>query len=342
MIKAFYSDDIINKLGAIFTYAINNNYSALSAEDLIINSSFINELENNRYNINLSVVDILKNVFKNNLIDSYELSYLGLFLGESYFKLFINENKSFEYLFLYWPLMEFIPNYSVYHEMDFSNLKSDFELTRNRIPLLKKLAINRGYKLVEISKLTGINLKTINKYGSSDVALFSASYENIYRLAKLFKVKENIFISSLNVFLDDTAYIFDKSFVTYRNYLGLYYADYFDKEVNANNAVFDKNANKFKLDNGLELLVIVDGVNSFNVNKINSVCNGSTYVVFMPVGYYVDETIFKSLNECISKEVLVLTNNFAYLVKKNIRKELTETIHRSLIIKAKLSLENIL
>ena len=258
MIRTFYQDDIINRLAAIITYGIDSGYSYKSIEEHIVNSTFVNDLENNQYDIESKIETIVESTYHIKLDKEADISFRGLFFAESYFKLFIHYNRSFEYLFLYWPLSLFVEKYGVYHEMDFSNLKKDFELERQKTTLIRKLSSERGIKLTEVSKLTGINDNTIDRYSRDDNNLIGVSHENIYKLSTLFGVKQNIFISNIAVYMDQSIYLFDKSNEDYRNYLGYYFASFYDKRINELDFKYDNAKKCFTSKNNLRLVVVAD------------------------------------------------------------------------------------
>ena len=336
MIKTFYQDDIINRLAALFTYGLNKEYSYKSIEEHIISSSFVNCLENNDYDIESKIEKIVETTFNVSLNGSQaDISFKGLFFAESYLKLFLYFNRSFEYLFLYWPLAVFDEKYGIYHEMDFSNLRRDFQKRIEETTLLKKLCQARQIKLIDVSKLTGININTIDKYTRKDKYLYSSSHDNIYKLSKLFNVKENIFISNLAVFLDQSIYLFDKSNQDYRNFLGLYFANYYDNRINEFEFSYNKSANFFISKSGVRLVVIVDNLENLSLSRINEIANQNTYLVVIPSGFFGDYSCFDYLNNSNAFEVFVLTQEYIYIVKRDIKKEITDTINRSLIIRAK-------
>ena len=335
MIKTFYQEDIINRFAAIITYGLNEKYSYKSIEEHIVSSPFVNALENNEFDTGLKIEKVVEMAYGVSLKRQADISIKGLFLAESYIKLFFYYNKSFEYLFLYWPLHWFIERYNVYHEMDFSNLRRDFEFRIKEKTLLKKLANERQIKLIEISKLTGINENTIDKYVRDDKYLYGASNDNVYKLAKLFCVKENIFISNLAVFLDQSIYLFDKSNKDYRNYLGLFFANYYDSRINEKDFTYDKDNNCFRSDDDIKLIVIANTLDNLSISKIKEQSDSKTYVVIIPAGFFGDESWFYYLEEIDVIDIFVLTQEYVYIVKKKSKKEITDTINRSLIIRAK-------
>lgn len=335
MIKTFYQNDIINHLAAIITYGLNEGYSFTSIEEHIFFSSFINKLENNEYDIESKTEKIVESTYNISLTKPVDISFKGLFFAESYFKLFINLNKSFEYIFLYWPLEYFLEKYDIYHEMDFSNLRNDFIKQSNEITIIKKLSKKRQIKLVDISKLTGINANTIDKFSRNDSAIYATSFSNIYKLSKLFAVKENLFIENLGVYLDSSIYIFDKSNEDFKNYLGLYYASYFDNKINENDFEYKKDDNCFLSNNGIKLVVITCNLDDIDTKKISKIANSKTYLVIIPYSFFGDKLQFEYLKNSTALEILVLSQEYVYLIKKKNKKEVTDTINRSLISRAK-------
>ena len=337
MIKAFYQEDIVNRLGAIFTYGLNKSYSFKAIEEKVAATYFIDRLENNEYDIESKIEEIVEETFNIKLNETVDISFKGLFIAESYFKLFLFFNRSFEYLFLYWPLEEFVNKYSLYHEMDFSNLRKDFDLKRQQTSLLKELCLERNIKLSEISKLTGLNINTLKRYNESDKYLNVASYEAIHCLSSLFKVKENIFSANLNVYLDQSIYLSDKSNDDYRNYLGLYYANYFDSRINEKEATYDKKNNCFILKDATKLKVMVEDPNNLKLSSTSSMAGKDTYLVIIRSSLYDEKMGFEYLKDINAMEVMIITQENVYLLKKGQKKEITDTINRSLIVRAKQS-----
>ena len=194
----------------------------------------------------------------------------------------------------------------------------------------------KGIKITELSKLIGLKLNTLKKYSVSDDYLFGASYETIHLLAFVLNVKENIFAQKLGVYLDNTIYLFDETNRDFRNYLGLMYANYYDGRIKEEHFRYNKNNNYFvsQKDN-LKLLVLADENDDINVEKINKHSNENTYVVIFPYGFfYSDFQTYEELKTAVAKEVMVVTQEEIYIIKKRVTKEITDTISKSLIMRA--------
>lgn len=339
MIKAFYKDDIVKHLAAVITYGLEKKYSFSAIENLIVSSDFVNKLENNEYDIDSKSSDIIKQTYKlENLVD-FDISFKGLFLAESYTKLFFDLNKSFEYLFLYLPLEHLVDTYDVYHEMGFSNLKVDFLSIVKEEPLLRKLSKSKNIKLSEITRLTGISENSIKYYAASDSNLYGASFDVLYTLSNLFNVKINMFIKSLAIYLDNSVYLFDKSNDDYRNYLGFYFALFYDLSLQENNFIY-LNKSFILKNNEVNIHVASLKSNELDLKSIDAKYNKDDYLVIFMNGF---ESLsnYSFLNKTHLKEIMVITQENIYLVKKNQIKEITDTINRSLIIRAKNKIQSI-
>ncbi len=334
MIKSFYEDDIVKILSSLISYGLDNLYSPTSIEEHIASSFFINGLEHNEYDIETKIEDAVGTSYKKKIDSPIDISYGALFLGESYLRLFFDLNKSFEYLFLYWPISFFLERYDIYHEMDFSNLKNDFLSEIKRKPLLKALSEKRGVKLVDISRLTGISENTIDRYVRDDGYLYAASYVNVYRLSRLLDVKENVFASSLGVYLDSSAYLSYAGNDDCRNYLGMLFASYFDKRVDENSLTYDRHGNCFLFKDGKKL--IVRNVSSMPITEdIVSSLTDDIYLVLLPYGLPLSHSDLEMLKQYGCYETLILNRDYAYLLKKGSKKEITDVVFKSLFIRAK-------
>ena len=341
MIKTINVDELIKRLAAVITYGMQQFYSEKVMEEKIANSPLINNLEKGQFVYNESLEKCIEDTYKIKLFSHVDISFRALFISESYIRLFFKFNKSFEYLFLYWPIEYSIDKYGVYHEMDFSHLLFDFEKKVNDTSLLKKLSKEKNIKYTEISKLTGINLNTIVNYSRNDKNLYSAPFKSINKLATLFRVKENLFLESLDVYVDNSIYLSEQFNESFRNYFGLYFADYFDSNINGKDYIFFQENKCFISKSNQKLKVLVQDKNKIDISGIISESDSSTYLVIFLSGFFankfVDYSIFNIPNV---KEIMIISPEEVYIVKKGIRRDITDTVYKMLYIRAKNS-ENI-
>ena len=336
MIRILDEEQIIETFASILTYGLNKGLSSSLIEEHILKSQFINDLEDNKFDNKLKDKVILKSIYKENIIE-VDLSFLSLFIAESYIRLFFDLNKSFAYLFLYWPLDQFIFKFDIYHEMDYSSLKIDFMERVHNTSLLKALIKSRHLKLNDVGKLTSININTLDKYMRSDKYLYAASYANIYKLAKLFNVKENIFIESLDVYYDDSSFSYDDEHNEFISKLGFYFASYFDKRVDNFSFTYQKEKNIFiDFKNGYKLIVKSLKNEEINRASLFSSVDDKTYLVIFLNGRaaFNDDDIKEQLNALNAYEIMLISKE-TYLLKKETVKKSDSSIYDMLYIKAK-------
>lgn len=336
MINIYYKNDIINALASIITYGLENHYSYKSIEERICRTALINDLENNNFDLNVNNIERINACYQVDFIESINISFKAFFIAESYLNLFYCYKRSFAYLFLYWPLDQFVDKYGLYHEMDFSNLKNDFEGEIKKTTLLTKLCKNKKIKLSEISKLTGININSLNKYKKSDTNLFGASYDTIHLLSLLFEIKENIFLADIGAYLDINIFLYDDYYQDYRNFLGMFYANYYDNRIKENEFIYDKTQHIFaNKKNGMKLIVLCGDKAALSNYKNYVTYDEKTYLVLIPTGFYYhqsDDYAFLLNTKVI--DALIVTQENIYLVKAHKQVEINETVYRSLIIRS--------
>lgn len=342
MIQAYYKEDIINRLAVLITYGLNNKYTFTSIEEYILSSKIINDLENNQYDEFSSNEKVVESTFNIKLKDSADISFRGLFIAETYIKLFFDFNKSFEYLFLYWPLSLMVEKYNIYHEMDYSNLRNDFIEESKRQTLIKKICLKKDIKYTDISKLTGININTIIKFSRDNKYLYLTSHEIVYKLSRLLNVKENLFVNKLDVYLDPSIYLVDNHYKNYLNYLGLYFASYFNNEINNIDFVYKKEKDYYISTDGRTKLLVAN-IDKIDISKeyINSLTDENTYIVIFSNNFNENNlNNYSNLKICHAKEIIIISHENVFTVKKRTTKEITDTINKSLIIRAKESTQN--
>ena len=338
MIQAFYKEDITKRLAAIISYGLNGRYSCTAIEERIVASPFVNRLERNLFDPEESVEKTVEDAFEIKLGAEADISFRALFLAESYMKLFFSLNRSFEYLFLYWSLDGFLSKYGIYHEMDFSNLKEDFLSSVRRAPLLRRLSQERGIKLRDVARLSGISQNTINKYAKDDRCLYSCSQENGYRLSRLFNVKENLFVSNIGVYLDTAIYLSDDSYKDYRNYLGFYYACYFDAEMEEGDFDYDEENGRFVSNEGKMLRVLACEAENVDSSFILAHAKKGDYLVLFLMGVlHEDPKRYFAVKKEGAREILIVGSENVYLVKKGRKKRITYTAMNALMVRAKQS-----
>ena len=335
MIKVYQYDDIISSLAAILTYGLNHGYSPTAIEERTASSSFVFDLERGEYDEQKSLEQTVEDAYEVKLMEEADISFRGLFFAESYYRLFLALNRSFEYLFLYWPVSRFLETYGVYHEMDFSSLLRDFQSKVKETPLLKKLCLAREIKRSDLSRLTGINENSLAKYASDDRYLSGASFDTLYDLAKLFKVKMNLFASDLGIYPDLFAYLGSNQVQAYRNYLGFYYACLFDSRIDERDFAYDEKQGAFlEKDGKRRIVAFSSSQKDIDFDSLPSRYGQNDYFVLFDNSLLPKKNPIDLIDSSHFLEVMVATSTYIHLLNKGKRREITDTIARSLQVRA--------
>lgn len=195
--------DIRDTFARYFVIAINNKMHPAAFTDYLINSKYVMEIEKgNLFEISdISVEEGYHSIVGNNIAkdDSFGIYNDAYWCGHCYFELFLTLHKPFSYLFLKLPLAEMLDLYKVYHEMDISQLEEYFHDREKEETILRLLCKRHRCSINKLSKATGISVNTLNKYRSSDKSLYSASFQNIYRISKYLDTPISLFVEELQL-----------------------------------------------------------------------------------------------------------------------------------------------
>lgn len=253
----------INKLSqilsSVFYYGLSHDYSLIALEDIIINNQYIALLEKNKsdFLINESLDEIVESFFKTKPTekDLTETNSLSLWLGDIYQKIFFYFNKSFSFIFLYLPIKKAIELFSLYHEMDISQLLNYFEKEINSHSVMSLLLGKKEITALKLSALSGINYNTIVSYTRSNDYLYNAKFESLYKISVLLDVNINLFAKNIYNFTISEMYRFDKENYLFRSYLGLFIASYYSSDIHKRNYQFSEVNKHFVYDD--EILKIL-------------------------------------------------------------------------------------
>lgn len=182
----------------LFVLALKNRINLKSFTSMLVNSSFINAIEKNKYDelfdqpIEKILLSITGFVVKED--NSYGVYNDAYWCGQNYFDLHLKTKKSFIYIFLKLPFDEMMNIYTIFHEMDFSSLEEYFYGKEKEKTILRLLCERKRCSLNDISKATTLSLSTLKKYNSSDELLYKASFQNISKLINYFEVSYLLFV----------------------------------------------------------------------------------------------------------------------------------------------------
>ena len=235
MINVNDIEEISNLLSLIFHYGMVNEYALNGIEEKIIKNRYINQLENgdSSFLYEKTLEKIVADIYGVRFEETCKLlnSTISYWLGEIYTRLFFSLNKSFAYLFLYFPIEKALNLFKLYHEMDFNQLLNYFETQVGKKTLLRTLLEKKHMTLSELSSLSKVNYNTIVSYTKNDEHLYSAAFDNIYRISGVLNVKMNLFARKIRNYTNSMMYEFDQNNDKFQLCLTYQLACYYDADI---------------------------------------------------------------------------------------------------------------
>lgn len=203
MIYQFY--DYINKyvetLTYIFSRAIHNKYSYEYIQKRICESKMINEFE--KSNVTLIAFSSYEKNYSLIFDDYNDFEYRRdntlNWISYAYIYLFINQQVTFETLFILFPIKEMIKLFPLYHEMSIIKLDEVF-YEKTKYSLLDGIMNKKEMSSYKLAELTGISVSTIKalRYNKRDLNKLQYSY--VREIAKYLNVKiESLFFLKLEL-----------------------------------------------------------------------------------------------------------------------------------------------
>ena len=191
-------EKIRDTFSRLFVLGIKEKVNLYSFTYMLLKSKYVAQIEKNEYDeIFNKPVDVLFylitgfNVSEESSFGIYNDAY---WCGQNYFDLHYRLNKSFEYIFLKFPLEHMINVYSIFHEMDFSSLVEHFKQKEKEKTILRLLCERDKCSLTDVSKKTGININTLKKINIDDEYLYNASFQIVSKIMIFFDVSFLLFV----------------------------------------------------------------------------------------------------------------------------------------------------
>ena len=190
---------ILNKdqFARLFVLAKQQKINLKSFSFLIINYSGIelSEKENNVSNI-VELFNKITGLYIEN-DDSFGIYNDAYWCGTVYYYLHFKTKKPLPYIIYKLPLNELIELYKTYHEMDYSSIHELFLNKEKENTLLRSLCKQNNFTINQLSSKTGISINTLQKYYRSDEMLYSASFQNIYKIAQALNIDISLFVKEI-------------------------------------------------------------------------------------------------------------------------------------------------
>ena len=237
-------DQLYDLLAEIFFFGFNQGFSSTFIEERISNSQIFQhylDRGDDSFLDNLGQKEILSSIYPIDINDSdlHHLNTICMWLGEAYLRLYFKYHRSMSFLFLYLSLDKMSQLFSVYHEMDWTQLYQYFEALIDSKSMLSLLLKNRKMTAYQLSALSGISYQTIKNYTRSNRNIYNASFANISKLSSILDVDIHMFDEQLPNVVDGSFLDLEIKDMVYLTHYGYHIVSYFDEDIGKGNYAFD-------------------------------------------------------------------------------------------------------
>ena len=188
-----YLYDYVTLLERALSFAYKNKYSLDALQRNISYSPMFLSIEANENDLGPSIDDksLIKSLFPDvgyHLEDVPEYNQC-LWAAESYLRIQNASSLTFEAIFLYIPIKAMYDYFSVYHEMDFSQIINRFFELYNSQSVLSLLLRKYGYSVKKVSEMVNIPYDTLQSLKSRRRNIAKISVDAALSLSRLFNVR---------------------------------------------------------------------------------------------------------------------------------------------------------
>lgn len=189
-------------MGRIISLAVSAKFHLELITDKLAKSDFVNEMELGENSIiyNMSPYEIFRNLFCADYVsDNSSMNYNDAYwCGYIYSNIFFECKKPFQYIALKLPLERLLNMYPVYHEMDISQVYNDFKEAESSETIMRLLLKKHGMSAAELSRKSGVPLRTIARFKEKDEYLYKGTFNNIHSIASVLREPGSLFMSANN------------------------------------------------------------------------------------------------------------------------------------------------
>ena len=188
-----YLNEYVNNLERVLSVSYERMYSNDATQRLISYSSFFQSLENSDYPSAPFTVDrdLIKSLFPELNISLIDIPIYNqcLWAAEAYLRIQDFSKLTFEAIFLYIPINKMYDYFSIYHEMDFSQIVDEFKRLFAAKSVLSLLLNKYHYSVRELSYMTNIPYDTLISLKQRKRDIKKANVEIIVAISRIFHVR---------------------------------------------------------------------------------------------------------------------------------------------------------
>lgn len=160
-----YLYEYVNDLERVFSVSYNKEYSIDAIQKRVSYSGFFQSIEKSNYPSAPIITDkdLIKSLFPELDISLVDIPIYNqcLWAAEAYLRIQDFSKLTFEAIFLYIPINKMYDYFSIYHEMDFSQIVDEFKRLFAAKSVLSLLLDKYHYSVRELSYMTNIPYDTL-------------------------------------------------------------------------------------------------------------------------------------------------------------------------------------
>lgn len=190
--NTIYFYEFVNRLERVLSVAYEVKYSLGALERQISYCVYFQNIEEGAgFELVTTENKLMKEIFPEITInlDNVPVHNQCLWAAESYLHIQENTGLTFEAIFLYIPVEMMYQYFSIYHEMDFSQIVDEFIKLFKKKSVLSVLSKKYGFSMREVAKATNISYETLLSLKQRKRDISKANYEMVYKISKFLHVR---------------------------------------------------------------------------------------------------------------------------------------------------------
>ena len=190
--NTIYFYEFVNRLERVLSVAYEVKYSLGALERQISYCVYFQNIEEGAgFELVTTENKLMKEIFPEITInlDNVPVHNQCLWAAESYLHIQENTGLTFEAIFLYIPIEMMYQYFSIYHEMDFSQIVDEFIKLFKKKSVLSVLSKKYGFSMREVAKATDISYETLLSLKQRKRDISKANYEMVYKISKFLHVR---------------------------------------------------------------------------------------------------------------------------------------------------------
>lgn len=237
-------EQLYDLLAEIFFFGFSQGFSSTFIEERISNSQMFQhylDRGDDSFLDNLGLKEMLSAIYPIDIMedDLHHINTICMWLGEAYLRLYFKYHRSMSFLFLYLSLEKMSQMFSVYHEMDWTQLYQYFETLIDSKSMLSLLLKSRKMTAYQLSALSGISYQTIKNYTRSNRNIYNASFANISKISFILDVDIHMFDEQLPNVVDGSFLDLQIKDMVYLSFYGYHIVSYFDEDIGKGSYTYD-------------------------------------------------------------------------------------------------------